>query len=703
MDPNPLSADFRLRGDLVLHHSDRDPERFVLEDTSTGNFYRLGRAEASFVATLLEGRSLPQAHQVSQRVDATSAMDQNDCERFCQWLARCGLVQGTMPPEPNARPLLKGLMTPFYFRIPLVDPDSWLEKLDRSIGWLHHRKLVTSVLFAFLAMLLYSLPSYGEFIDSVQNVITSGRWLWIAIAYVLLKIVHEFGHATACRHFGGEVREAGLAAILLMPLAYVNVSSCWRFSSRWQRLHVTLAGVTAELVVATLAMGIWHGCESTVVRDCAANLVVLVFASSILFNLNPLLKFDGYYALADLTGVDNLYQISKQYSQHFVWRYVFGIERKSISRMCSQQPLWIKVYAISASVYRVLVSAGLIACSAQLFGGAGFVVAVVGCISFFLLPCLGVVGELWRLWRDGKLLAGRLSIRCSVLAGLMMGVLCLLPSRATLSVPGVVEYDPPSILRVATPGLVSHVYVANGQQVLAGEKILSLENTELTTRHAELQKELALAELTAQASRWTNDPSKLGEAETSLRSLKEQFEVTSNRVNALVVRAPVSGRVVARDLQQLSGRYLNEGDLLGEIGIEQRKRIKISVGQRDIDRANDWLNKPQTVYLVGHQRFSALATRVETTATNHLNERSLLAPYGGSLTAQMDRDGEFTSVVARTNAYLSLDPEQARSIRCGQRAYVRLDSKSDSLAQAIYQRARNAMLDLFANARTAQR
>ena len=694
-----LPDQIRLRTDLLLHV--QDSGAFVLEDPSEGRFFRLGITEAKFVEALIQNSATRPAIQTVEDKLPGEGRSGADWIQFHRWLVQNRLVNDEADTAGGSSPLTRALTSPFYVRIPLCNPDRWLGGVQSITGWMHSGLCVRVILVLFALAMLLNLPNFGDLIASTTKVISNGQWMSFALIWLGLKLVHEFGHATACRHYGGEVEEAGVAMILFMPMAYVNVSSAWRFPSRWHRLHVSLAGCLAEIAVATLALIVWNLTDSVLIQDWAANVVLMVIASSIVFNLNPLLKFDGYYALSDFTGVDNLFQLGKQYSRYFGWRYLLGIET-SVPRMPAHAGRWIKAYSIASSLYRVLVVAGLMLTAAALFQGAGILIAIIGVGVFVVFPAISLFRRLRQVAATGNLSVPRLAMRCGFILFAVLGSLCMMPANFRRTVPGIVQYDPPTVLRSSTPGIVTKVYVHDGEVVDAGDQLLEIENTNLCLKLAELKRDLALKDLEVQACQWKGEASKLQELIPERDSLSQRVEVVESQVKKLVVRAPSSGTVVARNLSSLEGRFVQQGQEIAEIGDERHKRIQISVGQREADQSDQWLNAPARVLVGGSACIDALANRIEKSASNAPPHESMLATHGGTLAAIQDVDNDanpLTLVTPRVNAFLELGPAQSTKLRSGQRVDVRLSSTFDSLASYLFTTIRESATDLFCTTR----
>jgi putative peptide zinc metalloprotease protein len=557
--------------------------------------------------------------------------------------------------------------------------------LVRYFGWFFSPQAMLVGLAIFLLGVVQTTGRWTEFSESYDNLFTSWRGLSLGIAWLVLKVIHETAHGATCRRYGGNVNEAGLAMMLLVPIAYVNVSSSWRFASRWQRLQVTLAGVVAELLIAGIALIAWNFVDSPQLKQVAADVVLLASVGSLLFNLNPLLKFDGYFVLADASGVDNLYSYGQRYARYFGARYILGLEAEAPT-LPSSRPAWIKLYGVSASIYRLFTTTGLIVAAAALFKGAGIIIALVGIFSFVINPIISLAKLLKKLHGEAQLSLGRLTLRLGLLAILAIGPLWLIPADLTWTAPAIVQYDPPAVLRSGTAGFIIELHVQDGETVTTGQPIVTLRNDDLELELAGLRKELAQIEQQILAAQWQADSSKLGDANSRKAGLMEQVEALQNQVDSLVIISPITGTLVARNLHLLVGTYVKAGHELAVVGSEDAKRLKVSITQREAKQANDWIHQPLRI-VVNHQpTINAKMRRLETRADNIPPDDALLAVNGGPLATISTPDEKLHLSEPRVSGHIPLTPTQALQLRTGQRAYVSISSCQQSLGSYLYEK-----------------
>ena len=163
-----------------------------------------------------------------------------------------------------------------------------------------------TIWLAVVALAIYLVcQNWLEFYAGSQGILSGYGWLWMVATWILLKAVHEFGHASCCHRFGGNVREFGLAFICFFPVAYVDVTSSWKVGNKWKKIATASAGIYVELFVAALAAIGWFCIDDPMIKSGLYNVMVVASITTVVFNINPLMKFDGYYMLADFVEIPN--------------------------------------------------------------------------------------------------------------------------------------------------------------------------------------------------------------------------------------------------------------------------------------------------------------------------------------------------------------------------------------------------------------
>ncbi|MCA9133181.1 MAG: hypothetical protein KDA45_08500, partial [Planctomycetales bacterium] len=488
----------RLRQDVRCTPLVQRGETFYqLEVPGTGQFYRLGYAESVFVS-LLDGQTtfttalaLTTQHLAEQQlttqppspppapvntvsvVDPVGAMDAENsvtvslppspaaaaplqtlttsqATSLYLWLLENGLgtlvdagpESGELTPRRSAGARTGGRSAvacpnPFWLKLPLGNPDRLLGYLLPATSWIFSPFFTMVGLLVIAAGAVTLSLHWERFLAASTQVFSPHNWLWLAAAWLLLKVIHELAHALVCRRYGGEVRDVGLILILFAPLAYVDVSSAWRFPSKWSRIHVAVAGIYAELLLAALAAVAWQQVESPMVGHLLYNLILMASVSTVVFNANPLMRFDGYFMLSDWLEIPNLYAAGSKAVARQCRRLFLG-ERSGELRYGGKLAWWIGAYGWAALGWRIAVCGSLLLAASLLFHGAGIALSALALLAWVGRPLwAGWTGCLRRWQRQpGQVLrAAGLSILLGWLGCLF---LFYLPSPARVSAPGIV-------------------------------------------------------------------------------------------------------------------------------------------------------------------------------------------------------------------------------------------------------------------------
>ncbi len=380
-----------LRRDLVFRSQTFAGQRcYIIEDPLNSKFYRAGLTEYAFIS-LLDGKtSITEALRLMASSAPGFAFSEQDAAVICSWLIEAELASTAESSSPNRlrqaataaqRSRFWQRCNPITVRVPLMRPDRLFDALAPRLGWLY-----TWPVFAAWSLLLLLAGSqvaanWDSFIASAAGVLVLDNWLWLGLCWVLLKFVHELSHGVVCKRYGGEVREAGLLLILLAPIAYVDVTSSWRFRSKWQRMHTAAAGVYLELLLAAVAVLLWSTTGPGLVNHVCFNVAIMASATSLIFNVNPLMRFDGYYLLSDWLEIPNLYSVGQSYLRYLGRKYLLGATASAPS-WSAGRGVFIPLYALATLVWRIVVCASLIVAATTWYHGAGMVLAVAAIVAW---------------------------------------------------------------------------------------------------------------------------------------------------------------------------------------------------------------------------------------------------------------------------------------------------------------------------------
>ncbi len=357
----------RIRGDIVITPQKYEGRTFyVVKDPVSLRYYRFKEQE-HYLIQMMDGKhTLDEAQKAFEKRFRPDRLTLEDLEQFGQQLLKAGLVQNETPAagkllyEQRSKRTRQKMMQNFtnilYVKIPIFDPEKLLTKMLPPLRWIFTTSfLLLSVVFMLSALMLFlthfeafreRMPSFQEFF-SFKTVV----YVWAALGVV--KVIHEFGHGLSCKAFGGEVHEMGFLLLCLSPAMYCNVSDAWTLPSKWKRVLISFAGIYVELMIAAAATWIWWYTPSQpFVNYLSLCLMMVCSVSTVIFNGNPLMRFDGYYILADILEIPNLRERANKYLTRLFQEYALGIEQQPEPYMALSRKILFVTYAVVSYLYR---------------------------------------------------------------------------------------------------------------------------------------------------------------------------------------------------------------------------------------------------------------------------------------------------------------------------------------------------------------
>lgn len=545
----------------------------MLRDTLSSDWFRITEDAWSFVSRLSLERSIDETWLLALEADPDLALTQEEVVQLLGQLNLSNLLnfdrasagaslfeRYSKRRRQETRALLMGFLS---IRIPLLDPDRLLEASRPLIRGLFGP--VGALLYlALLALAGKALMDHVDrLFDQSAGLLAPGNLALLYVGFIIAKVVHEFGHAAACKRYGGEVHKMGVMLLIFAPMPYVDATASWGFRHRGERVMVGVAGVLAELGVAAVAALLWANTAPGAINAIAYNVIFVASVSSALFNLNPLLRFDGYHMLVDLIDVPNLFQRSREQLRYLAERFILALPNAQPAARTRTEAWLLPLYGVSSIVYWLMLMSTIVFFIAGEYLDLGVALA-------WMLGFTVVVMPVWKLLKflatSPKLAHFRLrSVGiCLSIAGLALALLGWVPMPDRVRASGVLEATAYRQLNSESSGFLVEMMSFPGAAVRKGEPLMRLESPDLIfdLRAAMLQREQLLAqELRATAV-----------ALADVMPLRRQREATESVIleldrqrMALTVVAPIDGIWSAPDLETGLGRWVARGSPLGAV------------------------------------------------------------------------------------------------------------------------------------------
>jgi len=699
----------RLRSHAVIHrHRYRGRIWYVLQDRSTGRFHRFSPV-ANFVIGLMDGRrTLREIWDIACVRLGDDAPTQDDLIGVLTSLHRADVLQTDAPPdlqelhERNVRQerirLKQYIQNPLALRFPLFDPDRLLNRLAPAVrglfGW--------GGALLWLAVVGWALVLMGSHWneltkDITDRVLAAENLLLMGLVFPVAKLIHEFGHALAVKWKGGEVHEMGVMLLIFMPLPYVDASASIAFREKRERMLVGAAGMLSELFLAALAMFVWVNVEQGLVRALAYNVMVIAGVSTLVFNINPLLRFDGYYILSDWLEIPNLAQRANAYLGYLVRRYPFGVRSAAAPETAPGERPWFVFYSIASFIYRMFVMLSIAVMLAEQYFVVGVLLALWSLYTMLVQPLATKAAYLF----SGPELRGKRfqALTAVTLSSLIVAAIVVwVPAPSWTRTEGVAVAPLNAHLRAGADAFIKAVVAKPNQSVKAGDVLIVTEDPELLAR-----VELLEAQLREQHARYAaayEERVQMNMIRDEIGHIEERLRSARRRAADLVIRSPQDGIFVMAQSSDAPGRFVHRGEVLAYVLDYAKIAVQVVVPQGEVDLVR---KMTRHVELRRVERIPEVLTaqvkRVVPAATSQLPNLALSAQGGGEVTLNHHAGDPGSAAEPRTATPLFIfelelaGREQLQSL--GSRIYVRFERVPEPLGAQWYRAARGLLLKRF--------
>ncbi len=565
---------------------------WVLENPFNNQYFRLRPAAYEFVARLRPDRTVEEVWQECLTLFPDEAPGQESVIQLLSQLYQANLLQYNLAEDSaqlfrryertRQRERKFRFLNIMFMRFPLLDPDAFLVKtlpvVGKAISWAG-ALIWLGVVGGALKIVLDNLPLLKV---QSESVLAPSNLPLLYVGLVFVKTLHEFGHAYFCRHFGGEVHVMGVMLMIFTPVPYMDATSSWGFRSRWQRMLVGGAGMIVELFVAALATFVWARTGQGVVHSLAYNIIFVASVSTVIFNINPLLRYDGYYMLSDFLDIPNLHQRATEQLRYYSERFLFGIQKLIPPAHTTNEGIWLSIFGVLSSIYRVIVFGGILLVVADRFLLLGLLMAAVCLISWIAVP----ISRLFIYLSSSPRLARNRPRAVAVtlgLAGVALLFFQFVPFPHHFRAPGVVKSREWADVLTESAGRVEKIAAPPGTRVTRGQPLIEMSNPELDL-------ELAAA-LAAQEEMDARLRHALKEQIANLQPLTLRMESIRLRVQrlqkdkaALTVRARQDGLWISPHSEEFAGRWIHRGTALGLLLDPSSFQFQATIRQEDGDR-----------------------------------------------------------------------------------------------------------------------
>lgn len=681
-----------LRDEIQLHPSaeqkDGSPS-WTLQDPWRDQFFRIGQVEMEILSRWHLGDEEQICLEINEhtplRVDVAAVERVKDFvikQQLCKAVgAGTGERLANIHQQQKKSPWNWLLHNYLFVRIPLIHPDGFLNKTYPWIRWVFSNSFIVAIaLLGLLGGYLVS-RSWDVFTTTFMHFFDWQGFGFFAIALVFVKICHEFGHAYTAKRYGLPVSNMGIAFLVMWPVLYTDTSHAWLLTQRRQRLHIAAAGMLVEIVLAIVATVAWAFFPEGALRSAAFFVATASWVSTLLINLNPFMRFDGYYFLADWSGVENLQTRSFDMARWKLREWLFGLGEPAPENFAASSRRWLVLYAMSVWIYRLFLFIGIALLVYYFFFKAlGIFLFLVEIAWFIALP---IKNEMMQWWRRRSVIGwNRRSITTSmVLLGLC--VLLVVPWHTRIDIPVVIRPVNYSHLHAPVPAQITRIHVKAGEEVTAGTLLFELQSPEVRQQQQLVNSELRALDWQldrfhlAEDLRWNNQVLREQKraAQAKLKSLLE-------RSQRLQIFAPFNGVVYDVDESLQEGSWVDADRVLGYLADVSEYVGEGYVQEKDLKRLS--ANAQGVLYtdIKRGEKRPVSVREIDQTQSAVLPQSYLASVYDGPI-AVREQEGQLIPEASIYRVVIDMDDEALRPSQV-YRGEAQVQGDRETLLYAAY-------------------
>ena len=695
----------QLRAHVGIHrHHYRGMLWYVIQDQASHRHYRFGPQAFQVIRELDGQRSIQEIWEGLAAAQSEDVPTQDDVVKLLAELHASDLITCDVPPDARElfaryqkarqakwKQYVKG---PLLIRIPLSDPDVLLGRLDTLtaplFSWLGFLLWFPVVLLAAILAASY-WPDIGHYWES--RALAPYNLLLMVLTYPVVKGLHELAHGLAVKRWGGEVHEMGVMLLVFMPLPYVDASSSSVFRDKRKRMLVGAAGILTELLLAALATFVWLSVETGTVRDIAFDVMLIGGISTLLFNGNPLLRFDGYYVLADAVEIPNLAGRANRYYGYLVQRYLFGVADARTPVSAPGERPWFAFYGFASTVYRLFILVTIVLFLAEEYLVAGVLLGVAAVLLQVAYPLARQIRFVISspILRNRRLRAlGSLT----GLVGLVIAALFYLPVPASTYAQGIVWLPERAQVRANADGFIARILAQPQTQIPAGAALFEIADPLLEVEVANLEWELRALQARFD-QKAVDDRVEAGILQGQLERVTADLAQAREKAAELTITSPADGTFLVSGAHLLAGRFMHKGEVLGYVTDLSNPSVRAVVSQADIALVREQ-TRAVMVRLADRPTQTIPATIQHQVPSSTASLPSpALGSLGGGLVTVDPKDPHGTTASEEVFLVDIALPAEIGVERVGTRVHIRFEHDSTPLAGRLYRMIRRLLLSRF--------
>lgn len=581
----------KLRNDITVAFHDYDIEgrpQWIIHDAGRNKFFLIGWQEFE----IYQRWALNSKTGITESINnqTTLHVDESDIENFIQFLQRNYLIEMSgyaIHNQAKEQRLFKKdslfhwlIDNYLFFRIPLVKPDDFLSR-TKIVGSIVFSKILLYIMSALGLLALFQISSHWEqFAHTFPSIFSLKGLFFSLIAFLICKCCHELGHAYMCKRYGVPVPTFGVAFLVFWPVLYTDTTLSWSLTHK-QRLRIAIAGIWVETYITIIAALIWSVADNQTIKTICFVTISVNWLASVLLNVSPFMRFDGYYVLADYWKMPNLQFRAFALTRWQLRRWLFGWNEPPPEKFSKRMHRLLIAYSVTTWIYRLIIYIGIAILVYHFFAKVvGIILFIIELYYFILAP---FVHEFRYWFENRKNFTFNLNTKISLSIFFTLIIIFFLPFENSVKIPSTVRFTH-EFLVAPEAGILTKNLPPVGTQIEANQVIATIESPQLN--QALLETQLEYNKTVSQLRRSDINPDYIGQKNillSDIKRLKAEYQKLLNVKYKLSLSVPFSGILVEVATDVASGAYLMKGQWLGDVINPDSISIEAYAPQSDIN------------------------------------------------------------------------------------------------------------------------
>jgi len=523
-----------------------------------------------------------------------------------------------------------------FIRIPLLKPDRWLERNKTKVDFLYSKLWQNIVLVLGFIGIIFVLRDWEKFTSTFMYLFSKEGFFYYFLSLVFVKSFHELGHAFTAKRYGCKVPTMGVAFLVLFPVLYTDTTNAWKLKSKYQRLKIVVAGMKVELYLGLIATFLWSFAPDGILKSILFIIATTSWISSLLINISPFLRFDGYYALSDITDSKNLQPRSFAMARWFIRKNILGLDEIKPEILTKEKEKFFIIYAIGTWIYRFFLFLGIaVLVYYYAFKVLGIVLFLVEIIWFIFLP---IFKELKFWWSKKTQLKFNKRNKISFALFLIFLFLIFIPWNTNIKMPAIIESKNYIEYYSAEDGFIEKIFFTNGENVKKDQLLLKIKSPQIEFKISQIQKEITQIELEInKQAGFKENLNKRFVLEESLLKKQNELEGLKKVIDKFEIKANFDGKIYFNDTFKVN-QWINKKEPIFVLYDNLNYKIVGFCNENDFKLLKENSNSKFIFSSGDIQDIHSKISNISKVSVPYLEFPELSSDFGGEIATRQDKN-----------------------------------------------------------------